>query len=285
MKCTVFLDGDFLVREDIFIESMTPGIFEGRGVFETIRVDDGHVCFLERHIARLKQGLKVLNIRLPYSIKELHVIIHKVLVFNQLKNARLRVMAYKKNGAFGLAVLALPRKVLSGHDYSRGYGVTTASCLSRSQKYACVKSLDYERYRAAYQKAARQGFQEALLVDPKGYVFEASRANVFFVKNEIVHTPSLTLGCLDGITRRLIIECAREHKIGVKMVKPKIQDFLHSDEVFLTNAILGVMPVTKIDSKTIQLGRIGDLTHQLRSWYLKKSAGRMIPLNPLPACV
>ena len=285
MKCTVFLDGEFLVRDDIFLESMTPGIFEGRGVFETVRVEDGRVCFLERHIARLKQGLKVLNIRLPYTLKELHTVIHKVLIFNQLKNARLRVMAYKKNGAFGLAVLALPRKVLSDNEYFCGYSVTTASCASRSQKYACVKSLDYERYREAYQKAARQGFQEALLIDPKGYVFEASRANVFFVKDEIVHTPSLALGCLDGITRRLVIECAHEHKMVVKTVKPKIQDLLHSDEVFLTNAIVGIMPVTRIDSKKIQLGRIGDMTYQLRSWYLKKSAVRTVALNPLPACV
>ena len=285
MKCTVFLDGEFLVRDDIFLEAMTPGIFEGRGVFETMRVENGHLCFLERHITRLRQGLKVLKIRLPYTIKELQSVIHKVLMFNQLKSARLRLMAYQRNRSFSLAVIALPRKVLSDRDYSAGYSVTTASFPSRTQKYACVKSLDYGRYRAAYQKAVKEGFQEVLLINPKGYVFEASRANVFFVKNGIVHTPALTLGCLDGITRRIIAECAREHKIVVKTVKPKLQDFLHSDEAFLTNAILGVMPITRIDGKMIKLGRIGDLTYQLRSWYLKKNAVPVTALTPLPVCL
>lgn len=285
MKGTIFLDGEFLVKDDIFLEAMTPGIFEGRGVFETMRVEEGHLCFLERHIARLKQGLKVLNIRLPYTVKELHTAIHKVLVFNQLRNARLRLMAYQKNGAFGLAIIALPRKVFSDRDYSCGYSVTSAACHNRTQKYACVKSLDYGRYRDSYQKAVHRGFQEVLLVNPKGYVFEASRANVFFVRNNILHTPSLTLGCLDGITRRLTIECAREHKVAVKTVRPKLQDFLQSDEVFLTNALLGIMPVTRIEQKTIRLGRIGDLTYQLRSWYLKKSMAPVSSLKHLSASI
>lgn len=285
MKSTVFLDGEFLVRDDIFLEAMTPGIFEGRGVFETMRVEDGNLCFLDRHIARLRQGLKVLNIRLPYTNKDLQTIIHRVLMFNQLKSARLRLMAYQKNGSFGLAVLAMPRKVLTDRDYTVGYNLTTAAFPNRTEKYACVKSLDYARYREAYQKAAAHGFQEAFLVNPKGYIFEASRSNVFFVKNGVVHTPSLTLGCLEGITRRLVMECAREHKITVKSVKPKLPDFLNCDEAFLTNAVLGVMPITRIDSKTIKPGRIGDLTYQLRSWYLKKGPVRTKALSPLSASV
>lgn len=285
MKCTVFLDGDFLVRDDIFLDSMTPGIFEARGVFETVRVEEGLPCFLDRHITRLKQGLRVLNIRFPYTIKDLQTVIHKVLVFNQLKNARLRLMAYQKNGAFSLAVLAMPRRVLTDREYTFGYNVTTASCPGRTQKYACVKSLDYVRYREAYQKAAAHGFQEAFLINAKGYVFEASRSNVFFVKNSVLHTPSLTLGCLEGITRRAVMECARERKVTVKAVKPKLTDFLNSDEAFLTNAIIGIMPITRIDSKTIKLGRIGDLTYQLRSWYLKKCPARPSALSPLTASV
>lgn len=285
MKSTVFIDGEFLLRDDIFLESMTPGVFEGRGVFETMRVENGQLWFLDRHLTRLRQGLRALNIRLNYTTKELETNIHKVLVFNQLKNARLRLMAYQKNKSLGLAILALPRKVLTNQDYSCGYAVTSAPCTGRPAKYACVKSLDYGRYRDAYHKAVRQGFQEALLVDPKGYVFEASRSNVFFILNGALHTPVLTLGPLDGITRRLIMECARERKITVKTVKPKLHDLLASDEVFLTNAIIGIMPVTRIDAKTIKLGRIGDMTYQLRSWYLKKAPVTETVLKPLTASV
>lgn len=285
MKCTVYVDGDFLVKDDIFLQAMTPGILEARGVFETLRVQDGHICLLEQHLARLKKGLKVLNIRLPYTSKDLHFTIHKVLMFNQLKNARLRLMAYQKNGSFDLTVIAMPRKVLSEKDYHSGYSVTALDCPSRSQKYANVKSLDYSRYRDAFIKAGQQGYQEALLVNSNGYVFEASRSNVFYIKKETVFTPALSLGCLDGITRQLILACAREHKVNVKMVKPSVKDFWTSDEAFLTNAIIGVMPMTKINGKTIKLGRIGDLTYQLRNWYLKKILPASPIANPLNACV
>lgn len=285
MKSTVFIDGEFLLKDDIFLESMTPGVFEGRGVFETMRVENGQLWFLDRHLMRLRQGLRALNIRLNYTTKELETNIHKVLVFNQLKNARLRLMAYQRNKSFGLAILALPRKVLTNQDYTCGYAVTSEPCTGRPSKYAYVKSLDYGRYRDAYHKAVMQGFQEALLVDPKGFVFEASRSNVFFVNDGVLHTPALSLGLLDGITRRLVLECAKEHKIPVKTVKPKPADILNSDEVFLTNAIIGIMPVTRIDAKAIKLGRIGDMTYQLRSWYLKKAPVTETVLKPLTASV
>lgn len=285
MKSTVFVDGDFLVKDDIFIEAMTPGVLEARGVFETMRVEEGHVCFLDTHLARLRKGLRVLNIRMPHTAKELHAIIHKVLVFNQLKNARLRVMAYQRNRSFELTVIALPRRLYTAQDYTAGYSVTITPCVSRLAKYCCVKSLDYSRYREAYLSALQKGFDETLLVNAKDCVFEASRSNLFFIKDNILYTPSLTQGCLEGITRQLVVECARERNVMVRNTKPSVKDILGSDEVFLTNALIGIMPVTKVDGKTMQLGRIGDLTYQLRSQYLKKLLPPTHNLTSATACV
>ena len=285
MNYTVFVDGEFLVRDEHFIGSLTPGVFEGRGVFETILVDHGHVCLLERHLKRFRQGLKVSNIRCPHSNQEIQSIAQRILTFNQFKNARLRIMAYQQNGAFGLAVMALPRTVFSEQDYFHGYRVTTARCPGRPVKYQFVKSLDYAQYYKAFHKAKDKGFHEALLVNPKGFVFEGSRSNVFYFKKGTLYTPSLVLGCLNGITRQLIIECAREMKISVKTIKPKLQDLLAADEVFLTNAIIGVMPITKLDGKVIQSGRVGDKTYQIRSRYLKKFIIAKSALNPLTAGV
>jgi branched-chain amino acid aminotransferase len=270
MKYTVFLDRENLVKDEHFIETLTPGIFEGRGVFETMRVDDGHACFLDRHLERLRKGLKVLNIRLPYTTREIQNIVHKVLIFNQFKNARLRILAYQKHGSVGMAVMSLPRTVLSDRDYFDGYAVTTAKCPSRAAKYANVKSLDYGRYYQAYHAARDKGFNEALLINPKGFVFEASRSNVFYFKKGTLHTPSLALGCLNGLTRQLVIDCSRAMRIPVKQSKPQLNDILDSDEVFLTNSLIGVMPITRIDVKRIHSGRIGDATYQIRSAYLKK---------------
>ena len=151
--------------------------------------------------------------------------------------------------------------------------MTVSRCAGpSSSRFALVKSLDYGKYYNAYQEARAKGFNETLLVNPKGFIFEASRSNVFFLKDETVYTPSLTLGCLDGITRRLVMECARELKLPAKAIDPKLPDFLRCDEAFLTNTLIGVMPITQVDGKIIQSGRIGDWTYKIRSQYLKKLA-------------
>jgi 4-amino-4-deoxychorismate lyase len=194
-------------------------------------------------------------------------------------------MAYQKNGSFGLAVMVLPRAILSEQDYFHGYHATTMKCPSRPVKYACVKSLDYNLYYSAFERAKKKGFHEALLINTKGFIFEGSRSNVFFLKKGVLCTPSLTLGCLNGITRQLVMECARDMKISIKNVKPKLQDFLTADEIFLTNALIGVMPVTQLEGKKIHSVRVGDKTYQIRKTYLKKFFTVKPSLNPLIANV
>jgi branched-chain amino acid aminotransferase len=287
LKYTIFFEGEFLVRDELFLESLTPGIFEGRGVFETMRVDDSQVLLLDRHLQRLRQGLRILRLRLTQTTKEIQSIVSRVVMFNQFKNGRARIMVFQRNGGpVELAVMVMPRNVFSEQDYFNGYDVTVSRCANpSSSRFALVKSLDYGRYYRAYKEARAKGYNETLLANQKGFIFEASRSNVFFLKDETVYTPSLTLGCLDGITRRLVMESAREMKLTVKAVTPKVQDFLRCDEAFLTNSLIGVMPVTKMDGKIIQSGRVGDWTYKIRSRYLKKLAVSVKTVLPNPAVV
>lgn len=284
MNYTIYFEGEFLVRDEGFLDSLAPGVFEGRGVFETMRVDDGHVVLLDLHLQRLRQGLKVLGIRFSLTIKEVQSIVHRVVMFNQFNHGRARIMVYQKSRHVELAVMVMPRTVFSEQDYFHGYDVTVLPCLSRSSsKYACVKSLDYQPFYNAYQKARAQGFNEALLINSKGYIFEASRSNVFLIKKETLYPTSLELGCLNGITRRIVMECARELKIPVKIKKPKIDDFINCDETFLTNSIIGVMPITKLKHKAIESGRVGDLTYKIRSRYIQKLSVNAKPSVPNPS--
>jgi branched-chain amino acid aminotransferase len=287
VKYTIYFGGDFLVRDEHFLDTLTPGDFEARGVFETMRVDDGQIVLLDRHLQRLRQGLRILRLRLTHTTKEIESIVARVVMFNQFKNGRCRIMVFERNGGpVELAVMVMPRNVFSEQDYFHGYDVTTVNCPGpSSSRFALVKSLDYGKYLNAYRYARSKGFNEALLINQKGFVFEASRSNVFFLKDETVYTPSLTLGCLDGITRRLVMDSARELKLTVKAVNPKVQDFLRADEAFLTNSLIGVMPVTKLDGKIIQSGRVGDWTYKIRSKYLKKIAPAFKPSAPRPAVV
>jgi branched-chain amino acid aminotransferase len=283
---TIYFEGEFLVRDEHFLESLTPGVFEAKGVFETMRVDDGRVLLLDRHLQRLRQGLRILRLRLPHTTKELQAIIQRVVMFNQFKHGRARVMVFQKNKSVETAVMVMPRHVFSEQDYFNGYNVTVTRCAGpTSSRYALVKSLDYEKYYNAYQYARVKGFNETLLVNQKGFVFEASRSNVFFIKNETVYTPSLTLGCLDGITRRLVMESARDLKLQAKAINPKLPDFMICDEAFVTNSLIGVMPITKVEGKRIQSGRVGDWTYKIRAQYLKKLAASFKQPLAAPAVV
>ncbi len=282
MKYTLYFGGEFLVKDELFLETLAPGVFEARGVFETMRVDENRVLLLDRHLQRLRQGLRVLRIRLPHTTKELQSIVQRVVMFNQFKSGRARIMVFQKDRSVELAVMVMPRNIFSEQDYFNGYNVTAVNCPGpSSSRFALVKSLDYSKYLNAYQYARSKKFNEALLINQKGFLFEASRSNVFFIKDEVVYTPSLTLGCLDGITRRLVMESARELRFQAKAVNPKLQDLLRCDEAFVTNSLIGVMPITHFEGKIIQSGRVGDLTYKIRSRYLNKLAASI--KQPLPA--
>jgi branched-subunit amino acid aminotransferase/4-amino-4-deoxychorismate lyase len=287
VKYTLYFEGEFLVRDDHFLETLTPGIFEARGIFETMRVDNGRVVLLDRHLQRLRQGARILRLRLPQTTKELQGIVQRVVMFNQFKSGRARIMLFQKDhSSIELAVMIMPRTVFTEQDYFHGYNVTTTRCaIPSTSRYALVKSLDYGRYYQAYQAARSKGFNETLLINAKGLIVEASRSNVFFIKDEVIYTPSLTLGCLDGITRRMVIECARDFKLPVKAVNPKMPDVLSCDEAFLTNALIGVMPITRVDGKIIESGRVGDWTYKIRSQYLKKTAALAKLPAPRPVAV
>jgi len=115
-----------------------------------------------------------------------------------------------------------------------------------------VKSLDYALFTGAYQRAAALGFDEAILLNSRGYVFEASRANIFVVQNGVLLTPPLGSGCLDGIMRARVMRQALRHKIPVRECNLTVEDILHSDGAFITNVLIGTVPLASVDGQALK---------------------------------
>lgn len=255
---TIYLDGQYLKVNAQTIEAFTPGVFKAKGVFETMRGLNGTVLDITLHIKRLRQGLKILGIR-PPSIDP--SVLMKVLRRNHLSSARVRLMVWQAPPMAGQAVqqthvmgVVLPVKAPEKPIYRVCVIKTNRA---GNDRLANVKSLDYELFAKSYAQARAQGFDEALLLNRRGNIVEASRANIFSIKNKVLYTPPLTSGCLNGITRQQVIKQSKSMKISVKERNLTSEILKKADAAFLTNSLIGIKAIEiaeiKIASKAGKL--------------------------------
>jgi branched-chain amino acid aminotransferase len=241
---TIFIDGKYLEVDNKTIEAFTPGRFNAQGVFETMLGLDGVVFDVEDHLKRLRAGLKALKIKAP----RVNPLIFKTLLRrNRLSCARVRIMVWQEKGDsiycplfLHVMACALPYQFSSKAVYRVCLVKTKRPANSR---LAHVKSLDYAVFAQAHAQAQAQGFDEALLLNARGHIFEAGRANIFWIKDKILYTPPLTSGCLNGITRRRVMAHARRLKIPVKETHLTPAILREADTAFLTNSLMGIKPI------------------------------------------
>jgi len=234
---TIYLDGRYFNVNNQIIDAFTPGVFKAKGVFETMMGLDGMVIDTGLHLTRLRAGLKILGVK-PPSINPL--ILNEVLRRNQLSCGRVRLMVWQAGQQTHMMVAAMAYQV----SHKKKYRV----CLIKTNRpandrLAHVKSLDYELFAQAHAQAQAQGFDEALLLNRSGYIFEASRANIFWMKGTVLYTPPLSSGCLEGITRQQVIKEGSDLKISVeeKNLTPEILQ--KADAAFLTSSLIGIKPI------------------------------------------
>ena len=132
---------------------------------------------------------------------------------------------------------------------------------------AGIKSLNYLNFYLARRFAQIKGYNEAIMLNTKGSVVEGSYSNLFIVKNKILFTPSLDCGCLPGIARGVVLDLAKKLKIKVKETRIALKELISADEVFVTNSLIEVMPVTYIKDKKINKGITGEITGILSKQY------------------
>lgn len=233
----IYLDGQYFKVDTPIIEAFTPGVFKAQGVFETMLGIGGLVLDVALHMKRLRQGLKNINIRPPVVNP---LVFKKLLRDNKLSNARVRLMVWKAGQQAHVMAVALSYKKSSKQVYRVGLIKTSRTANGRM---SIIKSLDYRLFAEAYSRAQAWGFDEALLLNRRGHIFEASRANIFWIKDKVLYTPPLSSGCLKGITRQQVIKQARKLGIPVKEKNLTPEILKKSDGAFLTNSLIGIKPI------------------------------------------
>ena len=244
------INGVIVAIEELKISPLGAGFMFGEGFFETIRVEDAEAELFDAHYGRLSVSLSYFEATPRSSRDVLHARCGEVIATNFLVTGSLKVIVFKDAG--GWAEIILARLVsYSTEDYERGFKLKTTACDHRVDPIHSLKSLNYLTNIYAKRMALAAGFDEAVLVDPRRQVLEGSSTNVFMVKGGQVSTPTLQCGILPGVMRACVIH--RLAPPGISECAISLDELLWADEVFVTNSLLGIMPVARIDESIYDL--------------------------------
>lgn len=219
------------------------GVLRGRAVFETLRVYDGRPFELHPHFDRLTASARRLRLPDP-PLAELQSLAHDALAAAGEPNCVLRFLWTPETGL--ALVSALPPDL----EELRARGLRLHVCEWATGALAGAKSVSYAENMAAQAFAVEAGFDDALFVAPDGAVLEGPTSNVWFREGDVLHTPTLELPILAGVTRSIIRTLAGTVEEG----RYPLERLLAADEVFLTSSVREVMPVVAVGNATFERG-------------------------------
>jgi branched-subunit amino acid aminotransferase/4-amino-4-deoxychorismate lyase len=275
MKKVIFCNGEFLASPDAPVLSPDSGLLRGIGLFETMRAYNGNIIYFNRHIVRLKNSCKVLGLEFSYDAGKMQRIIRRLLEFNLLSDARLRLSIWKEKGESKILVAADRYNPHPPAKYRKGFSVTIARLRQNEDSFlAQHKTTSRLIYEVNFSEAQKKGFDEAIMLNQRGYITEATRSNIFFAKNKTLFTPALDCGCLNGITRRTVFDLAAKYAIKIYEDKFTLGDLCAADAAFLTNSLMGLMPVTSVEKKYFIRSNASKMTGLIMRKY-RNLLGRM----------
>ena len=271
----IYLNGKLVDKNEAKISVFDHGLLYGDGVFEGIRSYNCLVFRLKDHIDRLYRSAQAILLDIPLSKEKLAAAIIKTLKANKLKDSYIRLVVTRGEGDLGLD----PRKCRQpslfiitdniafypAELYKRGLDIVTVPTRRNINEALSpqIKSLNYLNNIMAKIEAINFKVEEALMLTNEGYVCECTGDNIFMVRNGRLFTPPASMGFLAGITREVVLEIARKRNIPVFEEVLTRYDLFNANEVFLTGTAAEIIPVVKIDGRTIGLGKSGSLTLSL----------------------
>ena len=279
----IYVDGQILPRSAAKISVFDSGFLLGDGVWEGIRLHNGHLCFQEEHVNRLFEGAKALQIGIGKSSSELMDIIYETLDANGMKSdvhIRLIISRGLKRTPYqhpnanvgGPTIVVIPEyKKTDLAMIENGIRLCTVETIRGPQNVQDprLNTLSKLNCIVACLEADVKGYDEGIMLDMNGYVSTCNSTNFFIVRNGEVWT-STGKHCLPGVTRGNIIKLCQENNIPVFEKNFTMEDVHSADEVFVTGTFAGVIPATEVDGNIINGWQRGHLTARLYNFYKQK---------------
>jgi branched-chain amino acid aminotransferase len=287
-----WMNANFVDEDSPNISLRDTGLLHAAGVFTTMRASNGRVFRLPQHLQRLRASCEALFVPLQFSDADLAGAVDEVLSRNNLADARLRLTVTRGQSLQdplhgthltpNCFLTATPLQPYPAHFYAQGLTVmlNDEQKLNPYDHQAGHKTLDYFSRLAALREAVRRGAGEALWFNVHNYLQSASIANVFLVKDKTLLTPPTDeelrdpalAACpypksnvLPGVTRGAILDLARANNIPTRLQALNVTNVLEADEIFLTNSIMQIMPVGRVEKHTVGQSMPGDITQMLIS--------------------
>ena len=281
MPRKVFINGTFVDSKDARVSVFDHGLLYGDGVFEGLRSYGGKVFRLPQHVRRLFDSAKAICLEIPMTQRAMSAAIDETIQVNRIKDGYVRIVVTRGAGTLGLdpnktrdpqvIIIADSITLYPDEFYENGLELVTVS-VTRNHPAALsprIKSLNYLNNILAKLEGLQAGCVESLMLNHKGEVAECTGANIFLVRDGVLATPPTDAGILAGITREAVIELARALDREVRQVPLTRHDVYIADEFFLTGTAAEVVPVVKVDGRTIGAGVPGPVTRQLSERFHK----------------
>jgi branched-chain amino acid aminotransferase len=277
----IYLNGDFVTKENAKVSVYDHGFLYGDGIFEGIRIYNGNIFKCKEHLDRLYDSAKSIMLDIPLTYAEMEQALVETIRRNGLRDGYIRLVVSRGPGNLGLDPKRCPQAwviiiveqlaIYPEEAYKNGL-VSVSVSQRRNIPDALnpkIKSLNYLNNILVKIQANLAGVGEAIMLNAQGYVAEGSSDNIFIVKKGVVYTPPCYVGALEGITRAAIIELCAKLGYTLKEEPFTLHDVYVADEVFFTGTAAEVIAVREVDGRTIGSGHAGPITTHLLSEFRK----------------
>jgi branched-chain amino acid aminotransferase len=287
----IWMDGQLVEWRDAKVHVLTHTLHYGCGAFEGVRAykaAQGTAIFrLREHTERLFNSAKILRMKIPFGLEQVMEAQREVVRANRLESGYLRPLAWigseklgvsPKGNRIHLMIAAWTWGAYLGEEgMRRGIRVKTSSYTRHHVNITMTQAKAVSNYTnsiLANMEATDDGYDEAMLLDPSGFVSEGAGENLFVVKGGVVYTPDLSAGALNGITRNTVFAICRD--LGLPVVEKRItrDEVYVADEAFFTGTAAEVTPIRELDRVEIGAGSRGPLTERIQSAFFDIVNGR-----------
>ncbi|MCM3700349.1 branched-chain-amino-acid transaminase [Paenibacillus macerans] len=271
----IYLDGQFVTKDEAKVSVFDHGFLYGDGIFEGIRIYNGNIFKCKEHLDRLYDSAKSIMLDIPLTYQEMEDALVETLRRNELRSGYIRLIVSRGAGNLGLDPNRCPKAtvviiveqlaIYAEEAYKSGLKAVSVST-RRNVPDALnpkIKSLNYLNNVLVKIQSNLAGAGEAIMMNAQGYVTEGSGDNIFIIKNGVITTPPCYLGALEGITRQAIIEICERKGYKLKEEPFTLHDVYVADEVFLTGTAAEVIAVREVDGRVIGEGHAGPVTLKL----------------------
>jgi D-amino acid aminotransferase len=274
MTESVYINGDFVDADKAWVNASDFGLNYGYGLFETMQAYNGKIFLFNKHHKRLADGAAALSIRSPLLKKfieeKLNGKVIELLKLNRLTetNAYIKIVVTRGTGTKDATIIIFARATEEEKNAELRKRGVEAIIIDEPKRYMPdIKNLNYLPNILARLEAKEQNAYDAIFKTANNLILEGSASNIFIVKDKRVITPPADGSILPGITRQEVIELSKADGLTVVTAPIETGELLNSDEAFLTNSIIEIVPLVKVNSKIIAGGKPGTVTKRIQRLY------------------